>query len=449
MSDEDKKKDIAEVTDLEQDVPRMELPASKYIILVGDGMGDFPIDDLGGKTVLEAARTPAMDRLAKLGELGRVRTVPEGYPVGSDVANMSIMGYSPEKFYTGRGPLEAAALGVQMNPEDVAFRCNLVTLRFQEGRVYMVDYSAGHITTEEAHILIEDLAPLISSRSFGLFAGVSYRNLLLWRGGPEGISTIPPHDFTGMDVTEAWHIYEGEPLLYDLFTKAISLFHRHAINEKRKAKGKLPANSLWVWGQGRRPVMATLSQLYDIDGAVVSAVDLIRGLGVWAGMEVIKVPGTTGYLDTNYRAKADAALKALKEKTLVLVHVEAPDEAGHMGNVREKVLAVERFDKEVVGPVMDGMKDIEGSYRILVVTDHYTPISLKTHAPGPVPYVIYDSLNLKDNPDAAFNEPAAEKSPILIEEGYKLMERFIGVTPREVDLHPKKKLGEHKTVRPN
>ena len=440
---------VAESNDQTQDTPKMELPASKYVILIGDGMADLPIDDLGGKTVLEKARTPAMDHLAKLGELGRVLTIPDGFPLGSDVANMSLIGYSPEKFYTGRGPLEAAAMGIQMNPEDVAFRCNLVTLSFREGRVYMEDYSAGHISTEEAHMLIEDLAPLVSSRSFGLFAGVSYRHLLLWRGGPEGISTVPPHDFTGMDVTEAWHIYEEEPLLYELLTKAITFFHRHSVNEKRRAEGKPPANALWPWGQGRRPLFATFFQLYDIDSAVVAAVDLIRGLGVCAGMEVINVPGATGYLDTNYRGKADAALKALKEKTLVLVHVEAPDEAGHMGSLREKIRAIERFDKEVVGPVMDGLRDMGGSYRILVAPDHYTPVSLKTHGPGPVPYVIYDSLSPKDNSGAAFNEPAAEQSPIMIKDGHKLMERFIGVTPREVELNPKKKASEQRIVRPN
>jgi 2,3-bisphosphoglycerate-independent phosphoglycerate mutase len=424
----------------------MELPASKYVMLIGDGMADFPIDEIGGKTALEKARTPNMDHLARLGELGRVITLPKGFPLGSDVANMSLIGYSPEKFYTGRGPLEAAAMGIQMNPEDVAFRCNLVTLKFREGRVYMEDYSAGHISTEEAHILIKDLAPLVSSRSFGLFAGVSYRHLLLWRGGPEGISTIPPHDFTGMDVTEAWHIYEEEPLLYELLTKAITFFHRHDVNEKRRAEGKVPANALWPWGQGRKPLFPTLSQLYGLDGAVVAAVDLIKGLGVWAGMKVINVEGATGYLDTNYCAKAQATLRALKEKNFVLVHVEAPDEAGHMGNIREKIRAIERFDKEVVGPVMDGLRDIEKSYRILVVTDHYTPVSLKTHSPGAVPYVIYDSLNPQNNSDATFNEPSAEKSPIVIQEGYKLMQRFIGLTPKKIELNLKKKTSEQKNV---
>ncbi|HID98579.1 MAG TPA: cofactor-independent phosphoglycerate mutase [Thermodesulfobacteriaceae bacterium] len=419
----------------------MELPASRYMILIGDGMADFPIDELDGKTPLEAARTPAMDSIARMGELGRIRTIPEGFQPGSDVANMSLLGYDPSKYYTGRGPLEAAALGVGMNPEDVAFRCNLVTLSFREGRVYMEDYSAGHITTEEARQLIGDFAPLANNRSFELVAGVSYRHLLLWRGGPEGIATVPPHDFTGMDVTEAWHIYEEEPLLYELLTKAITFFLRHPVNETRKAGGQLPANSLWPWGQGRRPVMATFPQLYDIEGAVIAAVDLIKGLGIWAGMETIGVPGATGYLDTNYSAKAEAALNAIREKTMAVVHVEAPDEASHMGDVKEKIKAIERFDRDVVGPVMDGLKEMGGAYRILVVTDHYTPVSLRTHSTGPVPFAIYDSLNPMDNQEAAFNEPAARKSGLMLEDGSELMPRFVGVSPREVELNPKKKFG--------
>ncbi len=429
------------MTDLKEEKPVLpiELPASKYIVLVGDGMGDYPLEELGGKTPLQVARTPAMDRLAKLGELGLVKTIPDGFPPGSDVANMSIMGYDPRQFYTGRGPLEAAAMGISMNPEDVAFRCNLVTLSFREGRVFMEDYSAGHISTEEAKVLINDLTPHISTRSFELYPGVSYRHLLLWKGGPEGIATVPPHDYTGMDVTEAWHVYEEEPLLYELLTKAITLFHRHPINEKRKAEGKLPANSLWPWGQGRRPVMATFSQLYDLDGAVVAAVDLIKGLGVWAGLEKIDVPGATGYLDTDYDAKARAALEAIREKSLVFVHLEAPDEASHMGDVREKIKAIEKFDKQIVGPIMDGLRDMGGSYRLLVVTDHYTPVSVKTHRPDPVPFVIFDSLDPRENDWATFSEKDAKRSGLLLNEGYQLMPRFIGASPREVELNPKKK----------
>jgi len=406
----------------------------KYLVLVGDGMADFPIDSLGGKTVLEVARTPAMDRLARLGCLGTVRTVPEGYPPGSDVANMSLMGYDPKKYYTGRGPLEAAALGVKMNPEDVAYRCNLVTLSFREGRVYMHDYSAGHITTEEAHQLLKDFAPHVPPRSFDLIPGVSYRHVLIWKGGPEGIPTVPPHDFTGMDVTEAWHTYEEEPMLYELLTKAITFFHHHPVNEKRRAEGKLPANSLWPWGQGRRPRIPTLKELYDIEGAVVAAVDLIKGLGVWAGMEIVDVPGATGYLDTNYRGKAQAALDVLKDKDLVFLHVEAPDEAGHAGDIKEKIKAIENFDKEVVAPILDGLKDLGYPFRMLIVTDHFTPIVLKTHAPGLVPFIIYDSTDVKENEEAAYNEKAAEKSDLVVEQGYRLLSMLIGREPKEIDM---------------
>ncbi len=426
-------------TESEEQQEKMTHPVEKYIILLGDGMGDFPIEELGGKTVLEAARTPLMDRITRMGEFGLLKTIPDDKEPGSDVANMSILGYDPIKYYTGRGPLEAAAMDVSMNPEDVAFRCNLVTLGFREGRVFMEDYSAGHITSEEAGILINDLAKLIKSRSFELFPGVSYRHLLLWRGGPEGIATVPPHDYTGHDVTEAWRVYEDEPLLYEVLKKAINFFHRHPVNETRQSQGKLPANALWPWGQGRRPVVATIPQQYDLEGSVIAAVDLIKGLGIWAGLEAPEVKGATGFLDTDYGAKARAALRELDTKDLVFLHVEAPDEAGHLGNVQEKIKAVERFDREVIGPVFEGLKSMGVPFRMMVVTDHYTPVSIKTHARGPVPFVIYDSMDPKNNPDASFSEAAAEKTGIIYEQGYRLMPHFIGVEPRYVELDPKKK----------
>ncbi len=435
----EKKEKQTEAAVAENDVPKLERPAEKYMILVGDGMADYPIEELGGKTALQAARTPYIDLVCRLGEVGLVNTIPEGFEPGSDVANMALMGYDPKKYYTGRGPLEAAAMGVKMNPEDVAFRCNLVTLGFRDGRVYMDDYSAGHITTEEARVLIEDLAPHVNGRSFELVAGVSYRHLLLWKGGPEGLATVPPHDFTGKDVTDAWRIYEEEPVLYEVLIQAINFFRRHPVNIKRQKEGKPPANSLWPWGQGRRPVMATFPQMYDIEGSVVAAVDLIKGLGVWAGLEPIKVEGATGYLDTDYGAKARAAIEEIKKKDLVFVHVEAPDEAGHMGDIKEKIKAIERFDKEVVGPVFEAMKEISSSYRILIVTDHYTPVSVRTHVLGPVPYVIYDSLNPKDNSDATYDEDFAASTGVLLEEGWRIMERFLGMEARYVELDPKKK----------
>ena len=406
-----------------------DLPVERYCILIGDGMGDFPMKELSGKSVLEAARTPAMDRMSRLGEIGTVQTIPDGFTPGSGVANMTLLGYDPRRFYTGRGALEAAALGLSMNPEDIAFRCNLVTLGFKEGRVFMIDYSAGHITNQEARILIEDFAPTIAGRSFHLYPGVSYRNLLMWHGGPEGLATVPPHDYTGMDVTNAWHIYEEEPLLYEVLTKAITFFHKHPVNEKRRQEGKRPANALWPWGQGRKPIMPTMKERFGINGAVVAAVDLIKGLGKWAGLEVIEVKGATGYLDTDYSAKASAAIGALKEKELVVLHLEAPDEAGHMGNLKEKMKAIERFDKEIVTPVWDALKDMGVTYRLMVVTDHFTPIRLRTHCPYPVPYCIFDSTAVRDNPEGAFSERVAERSKIDYPEGHELFERFIGVPP--------------------
>ncbi len=437
--DEERENLLRQETDPEDAMERIPHPVEKYIILLGDGMGDLPVEELGGKTALEAARTPFMDLITRMGEFGLVKTIPDDLEPGSDVANMSLLGYDPKQYYTGRGPLEAAAMGVKMNPEDVAFRCNLVTLRFREGRVFMEDYSAGHISTDEARALICDLAELVKSRSFELFPGVSYRHLLLWRGGPEGIATVPPHDYTGHDVTEAWRVYEDEPLLYEVLKKAINFFHRHPINEKRQKEGKLPANALWPWGQGRRPVVATIPQQYDLEGTVIAAVDLIKGLGIWAGLDAPMVKGATGFLDTDYGAKARAALKALTEKDFVFLHVEAPDEAGHLGDIQEKIKAIERFDKEVVGPVFDGLKNMGCSFRMMIVTDHYTPVSIKTHARGPVPFVIYDSLELKNNPDASFTEASAKETGIIYEEGFRLLPHFIGAEPRYVELDPKKK----------
>ncbi len=432
-------KSLKENQDLQEEKEPISHPVEKYVILIGDGMADFPVKEIGNRTALQAARTPFMDLLSRLGEFGIVKTIPDELPPGSDVANMALMGYDPQKYYTGRGPLEAAAMGVKMNPEDVAFRCNLVTLGFRDGRVFMDDYSAGHIPTEEALVLINELAQIVKSRSFELFPGVSYRHLLIWRGGPEGLATVPPHDYTGHDVTEAWRVYEEEPLLYEVLKKAINLFHRHTINIKRMEEGKRPANAIWPWGQGRKPVIATIPEQYDLEGSVIAAVDLIKGLGAWAGLSTPKVPGATGFLDTDFHAKAKAALDEIREKDIVVVHVEAPDEAGHMGDIQKKIKAIERFDKEVVGTVFDGLKNMDCTFRLLVVTDHYTPVTIRTHARGPVPFVIYDSLDVQDNPEVSFDEEWAEKSAFVFEEGYRLFPHFIGAEPRYVELDPKKK----------
>lgn len=398
----------------------------KYVVLVGDGMADRPIASLGGRTVLEAAHTPVLDRMAKMSEVGLVETVPHYLPPASDVANMSLIGYDPGAYYSARGPIEAASMGIAMNPEDVAFRCNLVTLLFKNGRIFMKDYSAGHISTEEAGILIRGLSQIINNRSFALHAGISYRHLLIWHGGPEGIITLPPHDATGQDITEAWHRYEEEPLLYELLIKATHFLYKHPVNQRRREEGKEVANSLWPWGQGRKPDMPPFKEQYGLNGVVVAAVDLIRGLGRLVGMDIVDVKGATGFLDTNYAGKAAAVLDAIREKDIVFMHLEAPDEAGHMGSVTEKIRAIERFDKEIVGPVWEGLKTLNEPFRILVVTDHYTPIQTKTHERGAVPFLLYDSQRILEMPGQIYTERYAKTTGIVVEEGYKLMARLIG-----------------------
>ncbi len=397
----------------------------KYLLLVGDGMGDYPIQELRNRTPLEAAHTPAMDYIAQHGELGLVRTIPKGMEPGSDVANLSLLGYAPSEHYTGRGPIEAASLGVKLNPEDVAFRCNLVTLKRQGDHLFMVDYSAGHISTEEGRTLIQDLAEAIPSEKIKLYPGIGYRHLLVWKGGPEGIKTYPPHDFIGRDVSEAWQVYEEEPVLRDFLYQAMAFLERHPINHRRRQEGKPVANSLWPWGQGRAPRLEPFSERYGLRGAIVAAVDLIKGLGICAGLEIINVPGATGYLDTNYRGKAEAALEALHGPyDFVFLHVEAPDEASHEGLLEEKIRAIESFDREVVKVVLEGMADFE-AYKIMIATDHLTPISLKTHASVPVPFAIYDSRDPGIKRIQGFNEKAAKEAGVFYQTGEGLMAHFI------------------------
>lgn len=397
----------------------------KYIVLIGDGMGDYPLEELGGKTPLQVSSISAMDFLAGEGELGLVRTVPAGFEPGSDVANLSILGYDPARYYTGRGPLEAGSMGIRLSPDDVAFRCNLVTLDFlADGRVVMVDYSAGHISTGEAHSIVVDIGQEVRVNGLTLYPGVSYRHLLVWAKGKEKLATVPPHDHTGREVTTHWGVYQNEPDLINWIAQVLNILREHPINKNRVKEGKNPANAVWLWGQGRVPRMPKFAERFGIEGAIISAVDLLKGIGVYAGLEPIDVPGATGYLDTNYRGKAEYALTALKEKDLVVVHVEAPDEASHSGNLGEKIKAIENFDRDVVQVVTDGMAGF-GEYRILVLTDHYTPISARTHVGDPVPFAIFSSSHRRPKRAVGFNEVSAKESGLFIEDGFKLMERFV------------------------
>jgi 2,3-bisphosphoglycerate-independent phosphoglycerate mutase len=398
----------------------------KYLILVGDGMADEPLDELGGLTPLEKANIPQMDRLARDGVTGLAETVPAAFHPGSDVANLSVFGYDPASCYSGRSPLEAASMGVELGPEDVAFRLNLVTLEAHCGDLYMQDFSAGHIGTAEARELIATLQEELGDETFQFYPGVSYRHLMVWRGGRDDFTIAPPHDLTNQSLRE--HMPRGaatEPLMH-ISTAAQLLFKRHPVNLRREQAGKLPANSIWLWGQGKRPQMPTLQELYGLNGAVISAVDLIKGIGIYAGMKVINVPGATGYLDTNYRGKAEAALAALKEVDLVYVHVEAPDEAAHSGNLADKIEAIERFDAEVVGTILAGL-DAVSPCRIMVLPDHPTPVKRMTHTKDPVPFIFYGSAGEFPpcTPVTGYSEKNARSTGLHVNPGHLLLRHLV------------------------
>jgi 2,3-bisphosphoglycerate-independent phosphoglycerate mutase len=398
----------------------------KYIILVGDGMGDLPIAELGGKTPLAFAKTPAMDRIAGEGELFLVRTVPDGFPPGSDVANLSLLGYLPHECYSGRGPLEAASLGVVLGPDEVAFRCNLVTLRFAGERVYMEDYSSSHISSQEARILIEGLETVAGSSHLHFYPGVSYRHLLVHSGEVGPLVTVPPHDYTGREVTEFWQRYNSIPHLREALAKAVPYLADHPVNRDRQAKQRNPANAIWLWGEGKAPSMLTIREQFGVEGALISAVDLLKGIGVYAGLDIIEVPGATGYLDTNYAGKATAALEALKTRDLVFVHVEAPDEAGHQGSLADKLQAIEDFDGKIVKPIFEALLADGHDFRLAVTMDHWTPLAARTHSADPVPVAIYDSRVVEPGSGLPYDEQSAAMTGKLLLEGRKFFLRLLG-----------------------
>ncbi|MGZ3612955.1 MAG: cofactor-independent phosphoglycerate mutase [Thermodesulfobacteriota bacterium] len=402
---------------------------TKYVIIVGDGMADYPVESLGGKTPLMVARTPNMDWMSESGEIGLVRTVPDGFNPGSEVANLSIFGYDPIRYYTGRGPLEAASLGIKLADNDIAFRCNLVTLRFHGNNMVMEDFSAGHITDEEARKVIIDLNKEMATDEIRFYAGVSYRHLMILKNGAAKFSylgkleIIPPHDIIGREISPFLPQMK-EPIL-TLVKESQRLLKNHPVNHAREAKGLPPANSIWLWGQGQSPRMITLKERFGLDGYVISAVHLIKGIGILAGLGVLEVPGATGYFDTNYEGKVQYALRGLEERDFVYLHVEAPDEAGHMGNLRLKIEAIEAFDEKVVGALLKGMKGFE-RYKVLVLPDHPTPLSVRTHTADPVPYAMYSSESETQSAHGKkFDEVSAGQSGISIEKGFELIERFL------------------------
>ena len=396
----------------------------KYIIVLADGMADLPIEELGGKTPLEYAITPFMDKLACGGTMGMVRTVPESMKPGSDVANLAVMGYNPLACYSGRSPLEALSVGVAMKNTDVVFRCNLVTLSEEEPypEKTILDHSSGEISTQDADILMDAVRDAFQNEEFRFYTGTSYRHITIWDKG-EILELEPPHDHLGQ-VIEQYLPQNAE--FRKMMEKSFDVLNNHPLNVQRAKEGKNKANSLWFWGAGTKPALQNFKEKTGLSGTMISAVDLLKGIAVGAGMEVVQVPGATGSLDTNYVGKAQAAVKALLEdsRDFVYIHVEAPDEMGHQGNLSHKVRSIEEIDKNIIGIVKNALDEAGEPYRILVLPDHPTPICKRTHTSDPVPYVLYDS-RFDEKKQTAFSEKNAALTGVFQENGYRLMEILI------------------------
>ena len=389
----------------------------KYALLVGDGMADWPVPALSNRTPLECAQTPNMDRIVAKGMMGMVSTIPAGMQPGSDVANLALLGYDPARYYSGRAPFEAASMGITLADAETAFRCNLVTI----GDETMIDYSAGHITTDEAHRIVRELQQHLTTESIRFYPGVSYRHLMICRNFPDEVSCTPPHDITGRLIQSYLPQGNGAELLLGLMRKAHGLLLESPVNKERRAGGKSPATDIWFWGQGRSLSLPTITQKYGIKGSVISAVDLVRGLGVLAGLKIRMVDGATGYLGTNYAGKIAAALAALEAEDMVYLHVEAPDETGHEGIAEKKIQAIEEFDLHIVGEMLR-FQENRGDVRILVAPDHATPLKIKTHSSEPVPFAICGpGIHADDH--AVFTEAEARDcAPIT---GPELFDRFV------------------------
>lgn len=397
----------------------------KYIVILGDGMADYPIEKLGGKTPLQVAQKPNIDSLVPYAELGMVKTVPEGFKPGSDVANLAAMGYNPLECYTGRSPLEAVSMGILMNDTDVAFRCNLVTLSDEAdySEKTMVDYSSGEISTAEAAQLIAAVQEVLGDEEREFFPGISYRHCMIWQEGPVGLELTPPHDISDRKVTE---YLPQDQVILELMQSSYDILKDHPVNKARVARGLNPANSIWLWGEGTKPGVSLFEDSYGVKASVISAVDLIKGIGICAGMQIIEVEGATGNIDTNFKGKGEAALKTLLDgQDLVYVHVEAPDECGHHGDLEGKIRAIELIDEEIVGPLLSGLKEAGEDYTILVMPDHPTPIAIKTHISDPIPYLLYCSTEQKNSGIDTYTEETAKSTGVYLEEGFRLMKRLL------------------------
>lgn len=400
----------------------------KYVVVLGDGMADWKMESLGGKTCLEAAHTPTLDRLAPLSEVGLCKTVPDGMKPGSDVANMSVLGFNPHQFYTGRSPLEAVSMGIKLADTDVTLRCNLVTLSNEENYEdkTMVDYSAGEISTEEAAELINYLKKSLDSEGFTFYPGVSYRHCLVVNNGITGHNLTPPHDISDKPIKE--HLPKGQcgEVYLNLMKKSACLLKDHPVNKRRIAEGKNPANSIWLWGEGTKPGLAPFEKTRSLKGGIISAVDLVKGIGILADMQVLKVEGATGNYDTNFKGKALAAAKALiGGLDFVYIHMEAPDECGHHGDYKHKVYSIEQIDGVVIPTLISEFEKAGEDYALLVTPDHPTPCACKTHVSEPVPYLVYcNKVNLS-NGAKRYTEAEGAATGMYVADGYKLIERLL------------------------
>ncbi len=396
----------------------------KYIVVLGDGMADEPIAELGNQTPLMAAKTPQLDKLAKLSELGIAHTIPEGMKPGSDTANLAVLGYDPKIYYSGRSPLEALSIGVDMKATDIALRCNIVTLSEEDGpyeQRTILDHSSGEISTEDAAVLLEAVRKELENEIYKFYVGTSYRHLTIWDQG-EVIDLAQPHDILGRVIGS---YLPKDSALREMMKKSYDILNQHPINVARKEKGFNKANSIWFWGAGTKPALTSFEEKTKKKGAMISAVDLLKGIAVGAGMKVIEVPGADGTLHTNYEGKAMAAVKVLLEENydFVYIHVEAPDEMGHQGNVKNKVQSIEYLDQRVIKVVVEEMEKAGADYRMLIMPDHPTPIRCRTHTSSPVPYLLYDSTARQNN-SWLYNEEEAGKSGIVVKEGYTVINKL-------------------------
>lgn len=401
----------------------------KYVVLLYDGMADYPVPQLGGKTPMMIANKPNFDALGKQGTVGLVKTVPDGMKPGSDVANMSVMGFDPSIYYTGRSPLEAASIGVDLKDTDVTLRCNLVTLSDEENYAdkTMVDYCSDDISTEEAAEIIKTVEEHFGNEIFKFYSGVSYRHCLVWANGTTELGSMtPPHDISGRVVGEYLSDSENAKPLIAMMQESYDLLKNHPVNLKRIANGRRPANSIWLWGEGKKPALSAFEELYGIKGAVISAVDLLKGIGKCAKMEVPEVEGATGYIDTNFKGKAEAAVEALQNGCdFAYIHMEAPDECGHRREPENKVRAIEMIDEQVLPIVLEGLKAYD-DYKILILPDHPTPIVTATHAGDPVPFMMYQKSKPQNGVDTV-NEETAKATGLFLESGCALMKKFLEV----------------------